>query len=138
MGDPAAFPLELEPFPLGASNDPEVMIVGLPLVVELKLEILPLRSSFDLGSFRLAPREGVERPPGAATSIGEEVDVDVGELGPSARDVVVVMVLSEMEVVLRLSARSLVDSSFDRVRPIFLDGVWPILRVCSDLARRQR
>lgn len=32
-----------------------------------------------------------------------------------------------MEVVFRLSARSFADSSFERVRPSFLDGVWPIL-----------
>lgn len=73
---------------------------------ELKLEMEPL-ASLPLGPFRL--RDGV--PP---TSIG-----DGGDDAPS----LVLNVFESIRVAFRLSAKSLADNSFDRVLPIFFDGV---------------
>jgi hypothetical protein len=82
------------------SRDPSALRVGLE-DVELKLDTDPL-----VFLPPLRPRTGVLRLLLLLTSIGEGGDED--ELS--------------ICVALRLSARSLADNSFDRVRPIFLDG----------------
>jgi hypothetical protein len=96
---------------LGVSRDPSApRIVGLD-DAELKLDTDPLCPR----PLRLRP--GVLRLLLLPTSMGEGGDEDEFE---------------SICVALRLSARSFADSSFDRVRPIFLDGCCPIL------ARRRR
>jgi hypothetical protein len=133
MGDPAA-PIPggfapAAPAALEGSRAAEALTLlpGRPLVAELKLDILPFRSSFDLVPLLVPIRDGVVKLPGPEplTSIGEVEEI--GDEGPSEREVERDGAISDMEVVLRLSARSLAESSFERVRPIFLDGVWPML-----------
>lgn len=109
MGDPAPRVAAL-PEDLSLSRDPSGRTVCLD-PAELKLDTDPL-GSLPLELFR--PREGVFRLPlPPLTSMG-----DGGE-DPSLPE----KVLESICVALRLSARSLAESSFDRVRPIFLDGV---------------
>ena len=83
-----------------ASKDPSALRVGLD-DAELKLDIDPL-----VPLPPLRPRDGVLRLL-LLTSIGDGGDEDE---------------LESICVAFRLSARSLADSSFDRVRPIFLEG----------------
>ena len=133
--DPAATAADAEAFAdaVGGGGDlavpvlPSTDALRTPPLVEPKEDIEPLRSAalvtllvpaapFALGVAPLAL--------GVVTSIGEEEDepvVVLGLDGPSERverDVVFDSFVDASE-----SARSDADSSFDRVRPIFFEGV---------------
>ena len=66
-------------------------------------------------------------PLGAFTLIGEAAEAEVGDVDVAfsfkERDEVDDSLVDAKE-----SARSDADNSFDRVRPIFFEGVWPILQ----------
>ena len=89
-------------------------------IAELKLDTDPVRFSFAVDFLTLA---GVEKPPCITSMGGDAVDAVPFVEGASGRIKEVALSWEEMVVLARLSAKSEAESSWDRVRPIFLEGV---------------